>query len=769
MHPRIRYLAFLLLLWSTILAAAGDDFVIRDIRVEGLQRISAGTVFNYLPVKIGDTIDANATPRIIRALYKTGFFKDVHLKREGDVLVVSVTERPAVAKITISGNKDIGTDDLMQALKDIGLAEGRTFNRSVLDRIEQELERQYFSRGKYGVKITSTVSPLERNRVSIEIKIVEGAPARIKQIHIIGNKAFSEEDLLDQFQLGTPGWFSWFSSRDKYSKEKLSGDLERLRSFYLDRGYIDFNIESTQVSITPDKKDIYITIVISEGDVYTIKDIQLAGKLVLEPKSFFPLIHLSRGEIFSRKRVTESADRVNKLLGEHGYAFANVNAIPEIDKEKREVTVTFFVDPGKRVYVRRINMAGNTKTRDVVLRREMRQMESAWFSTKDLRKSRERLERLGYFDEVNVKTRPVPGSPDEIDIDINVKEKPSGVLTAGIGYSQSQGLILNTNITQNNFFGTGKRVSFGFDNSSSNTLYRLGYHNPYYTIDGISRGFEFSYRKTNFDKLATADYATDTGIAAVNFGWPVTDIDRFSFGLNYRYTNFKPGTSVAAQEFADENGNRFNDFLVRLGWSRDSRNRALFPTRGGYQNLSLEASIPWSDLDFYKVRYRHYRYLPLTRDLTFKLGLDLGYGEGYGDTDSLPFFENYFAGGPRSVRGFKANSLGPTESAGNSNTIGGNLKVGGNLELIFPPPMDDFKKTMRVSAFFDIGNVFAVGNSKNSYGNQGFDAGNLRYSVGLSATWISPVGALTLSYAEPLNDEEFDDIEKFQFSLGTTF
>ncbi|HIP52549.1 MAG TPA: outer membrane protein assembly factor BamA, partial [Chromatiales bacterium] len=368
----------------------------------------------------------------------------------------------------------------------------------------------------------------------------------------------------------------------------------------------------------------------------------------------------------------------------------------------------------------------------------------------------------------NVETTPVPGSPDEIDINLKVKEKPSGMLTAGVGYSQSQGFIFNTNVTQNNFFGTGKRVSFGFNNSDSNTLYRLGYHNPYYTIDGISRGFEFSYRETDFDELSTADYTTDTGVAAINFGWPLTEIDRFSFGLNYRYTKFKPGTSQLAKDFADQNGDRFDDFLLKLGWTRDSRNRALFPTRGGYQNLRLEASIPLSDLEFYKLRYRHQRYLPLSEDLTLKLGVNLGYGEGYGKTDSLPFFENYFAGGPRSVRGFKANSLGPRESSGDSDPVGGNLKVAGNIELIFPPPMEDFRKTMRISAFFDIGNVFAIGNS-NSFGNQGFEASDLRYSVGLSATWMSPLGALTFSFAEPLNDEEFDDLEKFQFSLGTTF
>ncbi len=520
-------------------ASMADNFVIDDIRVEGLQRISAGTVFNYLPIKIGQEIEEVETGSVIRALYKTGFFKDVRLERDGGVLVIFVNERPAIAKIDIEGNKSLETEALLLGLKDIGLAEGRVFNRSILDKIEQELQRQYFNRGKYAVKLDSLVTPLERNRVAVNIDITEGLTAKIKKINIIGNESFDEDDLLDEFTLSTSGFFSSFTKDDQYSKQKLSGDLEKLRSYYLDQGYINFKIVSTQVSITPDKLDIYVTVNLSEGDVYTISDIKLAGDLVVPKEEFFPMIHLKRGEVFSRKAVVGSADRITGLLSDNGYAFANVNSIPEVDEEKQQVAITYFVDPGKRVYVRRINMRGNSDTRDEVLRREMRQMEAAWFSGEKVRQSRERLQRLGYFDEVNVETPAVPGSTDQVDVNIAVTEQPMGNLMAGVGFSQSSGFVFSTSITQNNFLGTGKRVSFAFDNSDSNTHYRLGYTNPYYTVDGISRGFNLSYRKSDFDAVDTAKYLTDTGVAGVNFGVPITDTDRVNFSFDLVSTTYK--------------------------------------------------------------------------------------------------------------------------------------------------------------------------------------------------------------------------------------
>ncbi len=525
---------FAALLLSLPFSVRSEAFQVVDIRVEGLQRIAAGTVFNYLPVQIGDVVSDNITADVIRTLYGTGFFNDVTVEREGDVLVIVVRERPAVAEITLVGNKSLDTEVLKEGLAEVGLAEGRVFDPSILDRIEQELQRQYFGSGKYGVGIESTVSPLERNRVAVRIEINEGLTARLKQINIIGNQAFTEKELLKQFELGKTNWLSFYSKNDQYAKQKLAGDLESLRSFYLDRGYIEFQITSTQVTISPDKKDMYVTIAVDEGDVFRVSDIQLAGEPSVPAEQLFPLIQMRRGEVFSRKAATESADRVSSLLGNEGYAFANVNAVPEIDNENKTVAVTFFIDPGKRVYVRRINMKGNTRTRDEVLRREMRQLETAWFSTALVKRSRERLQRLGYFDDVNIETPAVPGSADQVDVDVTVKEKPSGNLMAGIGFSQSDGIIFNTSISQSNFLGTGKRVGFAFNTSRTNQFYQLAYTNPYYTIDGISRGFDLSYRTTDFDQLIGADYSTDVGRAAMNFGLPISDTSRAGLGCTTR-------------------------------------------------------------------------------------------------------------------------------------------------------------------------------------------------------------------------------------------
>ncbi len=766
--PTIKRIALGLMFMT--LAVAADATPIADIRVEGLQRIAAGTVFNYLPVKVGDELQPEDSAKIIRALYQTGFFDDVVLEQDDAVLVIRVNERPAIGKIDIEGNKDLETEDLLQALKDIGLSEGRVFNRSVLDRIEQELRRQYFSQGKYAMTLESKVIPLERNRVALKIEISEGVSARIKQINIIGNDSFDEDDLLDSFELGTSTWHSALSKNDRYSKQKLSGDLETLRSFYLDRGFINFDIESTQVSITPDKKDIFITIVLNEGEVFTVSDIKLAGDLVVDKEELFPLVHIRRGDTFSRKVVTASSERISTLLGDSGYAFANVNSIPEIDKDSRQVSLTFFVDPGKRVYVRRINIRGNTKTRDVVLRREMRQMEAAWFSSSQVRHSRERLQRLGYFDEVNIETPAVAGSADEVDVNVAVKEKSSGVIAAGIGYSQSDGIIFNSSISQNNFLGTGKRVSFAINTSSSNTHYQLAYTNPYYTVDGISRGFNLSYRKTDFDELNSLDYLTNVGEASVNFGLPISDTGRVGLEMALVKTEFRAGDSIIAEEFEDQYGSDFLDFRLTGTWQDDTRDSSIFPRRGALQRLTAMASIPGSDLVFYRLGYRHDRYIPIWGDFILRLNGDVGYGDGLGDTEILPFFENFFAGGPRSIRGFEQNTLGPRETANvHSDPIGGNLKLAGNVEMIFPTFLSgQFEKTTRFSAFFDVGNVWLT------YGPEdresiGFDLNDLRYSVGLAASWLSPLGALSVSIAYPLNEKEGDRVENFQFSFGSTF
>ncbi len=774
-NKRLLTLIILAIFWLPAIVVA-DMFVIKDIRVEGLQRISAGTVFNHIPVKIGERIQSEQSSSIIRELYKTGFFKNVRLEREDDVLIVFVQERPAIAQIGITGNDSMETEQLLMSLKDIGLAEGRVFNNSVLDRIERELRRQYFSNGKYGVKLESTVTPLERNRVAVDIAIKEGSAARIKRINIVGNTSFEEEDLLDSFKLGTSNMLSRITKNNQYSKQKLSADLETLRSYYLDRGYINFKVNSTQVSISPDKSDIYITINITEGDVYTINDIKLAGRMAVPKEQIFPLIHLSRGTIFSRKDVVDSADRINSLLGKNGYAFANVNSIPEINEEKKTVAVTYFVDPGKRVYVRNVNFRGNSNTRDEVLRREMRQMESAWFSSEQVKLSKERLQRLGYFDSVTIETPAVPGSTDQVDVNVTVKEKQTGNIMAGIGWSKSDGIMFNSSISQNNFLGTGKRVIFAFNNSDSQRHYQVGYTNPYYTVDGISRGFDLMYKQTDFADIDTAKYKTDVASAGVNFGIPLNEYDRVRFDFKVVGTTFEAGGGASKEVigFITEDDNVTNreaanfrsadkdfvDFQIGVSWSSDSRDSSLFPSRGGVQRLSAEMTVPGSDLEYYKVSYSHKRYFPLSESLTLSLNGDIGYGDGYGDTGKLPFFKNYFGGGVKTVRGYKDYSLGPRDSL--NDPLGGNMKLFGSMEVTFPDPLGLAPETVRLGAFVDVGNVYDTDDDS-------VDIGDLRYSTGLSLKWLSPMGPLGFVVALPLNDESDDDTENFQFTFGTAF
>jgi outer membrane protein insertion porin family len=766
--PSLFHLSSSLLLAGMLFSQLASAFVVEDIQVEGLQRISAGTVFNYLPVKTGDEVNSGNSSKIIRALHKTGFFQEIRLEQQGNVLIVFVHERPAIAEINISGNKDLDTDLLMGGLKDVGLAEGRVFKRALLEQVEQELNRQYFSRGKYGVQIKSTVTPLERNRVGVDIEISEGLTARIKKINIIGNQAVDDDDLLDELELGVPAWYAIFSSRDKYSKQALAGDLETLRSYYLDRGYIDFKIESTQVSITPDKKDIYITIAVHEGDIFTLSDIKLAGELELPQEELFPLIHLRRGGIFSRKRLTASADRLNSKYSDAGYAFANVNSIPDIDRENRTVAITFFVDPGKRVYVRYINISGNSTTRDEVLRREMRQMESAWFSGESTRLSRERLQRLGYFNDVNIETPAVPGANDLVDIDLSVTEAASGSLSAGIGYSETQGVLFNASISQNNFLGTGKQVSAGFDTSDATKKISFAYTNPYYTIDGISQGYELSYRKTDYSELNVSSYSTDVGRLGVNFGIPVTEYDRLKFSLAYEHTTFFLGSSPSDQvkafcpeDFCTKGGKKFSDYEVVGSWIHDTRDRAIFPIRGGRQVFTTEINIPGSDLQYYRLTYRNSHYFPLTSNVTLKLNGELGYGSSYGDSDEMPFFKNFYAGGIGSVRGFDENSLGPKDS--DDDALGANARIVGQMELLFPIFGDDFKDTVRAGLFLDAGNVFDVA------GGEEVVWDSFRVSTGLMLSWYSPVGALSFSLGYPLKEEKGDDTNSLQFRIGSGF
>ena len=742
-------------------AQAFQPFVVEDIRVEGLQRIAAGTVFNYLPVKVGDSMDEAGSVAAVKALFKSGFFNDVRLEQDGNVLVVFVTERAAISSIEIRGNEDLDNDALLEGLEQIGLAEGRVFDRSLLEKVEQELRRQYFSSGKYAVKIKTTVTPLERNRVGILIDIAEGKVARIKQINIIGNEVFPDKELLEQFSLTTPTFFSRFTKSDQYSKQALAADLEILRTYYLDRGYLKFQISSTQVSITPNKKDIYITINLIENDQYKIKIVTLSGDLVVPAEEIFPLIDINPGDIFSRKKVTGAVDMVSSLLGNQGYAFANVNTVPELDDENHEVSLGFFVDPGHRVYVRRINIAGNTNTRDEVLRRELRQMEGGWFSAEQVDRSRARINRLGYFEDVNVETQTVPGTTDQLDVNYSVKETSSGSVTAGLGFSQSSGLLFNASVSQDNFLGSGKRVSFTFNNSETSSLYSFAYTNPYWTVDGVSRGFGAFYRKTDAEEANLSDYNTDTRGLDVNFGIPINEFDRFRFSLGYQGLDLKTNiySPLEVNAFVLKHGNSFDDAVFNASWTHDSRNSALFTDSGGTQNLSLEFTAPGSGLEYYKLNYEQQRYIPLTRELTLGLKGRLGYGDGYGDYDELPFFENYFAGGVRSVRGFRDNTLGPR--ATDTDPLGGEFLTVFNAEVFFPIPFLDDSSGMRLSAFFDIGNVFESFDT--------FEADDLRYSVGLAGLWVSPLGPLSVSLGVPLNDEEEDEVQKFQFTVGSFF
>lgn len=742
-------------------AAAADAFLVRDIRLEGLQRITAGTVFNYLPIKVGDTVDGTRTAAALRALFGTGFFRDVRLERDGETLVVSVIERPSIGSIEFSGNEDLKTEDLLASLEQGGFAQGRVFNRSTFDQVKQELHRTYFAAGKYGARITGTVTPLERNRVAVRFDIREGVVARIRQINIVGNTAFGDDDLLDDFELGTTGFFSFITRSDRYSRPKLAADLETLRSFYLDQGFINFNIDSTQVSISPDKTDVYITINITEGGRFLVRDVYLEGALIVPEEELFDLVTVVQGGVFSRKDVTETARRIGDRLGNEGYSFANVNAVPEIDDAENRVDLTFFVDPGNRVYVRRINFKGNAKTRDEVLRREMRQMESGWISTEAIERSRVRLNRLGFFESVSVETPAVPGASDQVDVDFTVVERPSGNLLLGLGYSSSEGPVFDISLTDENIFGSGNRLSASFDTSDVSRDISVSWLNPYWNVDGVSRGIDAYIRRTDASEANLADYDLDRIGTGMTFGVPVSESTRVNVGFNIERTEFRLGASPSEElmRFHTDSGGRFLTLLVTGAWAKDTRNSRFLPTSGSLSRLSAELAAPGSELTYYKLFARHQRLFPLPNDFAFMLEGEVAYGDGYGGTDELPLTENFFAGGLRSVRGFRANTLGPRDSL--DEPLGGNLKTVGTAELILPLPFAKDSNTFRITAFLDAGNVYGP--------DEDFDFDTLRFSTGLAGVWLSPVGPMTMSIARPLRSETGDRTQGFQLTLGTSF
>jgi len=746
------------LIWQS--AWAFDPFVVRDIRVEGIQRIEAGTIFNYLPVKVGETFTEERASQAIRALFATGFFQDVRIEVERDVLVVVVQERPAIASIAFSGMKEFEPEAVRKSLREANFQEGRIFDRALLEAAEQEIKRQYLAKGKYGVTVTTTVTPLERNRVAVNFAVDEGEVAKIRQINIVGNRSFTERELLDLFVLRTPGWLTWYTKNDQYSRQKLQGDLESLRSWYLNRGYLDFSIESTQVSITPDRRDIYITINISEGEKYTVSEVRLGGELIVPEEELRRLIDIKPGEPFSRERLNETSKKITDRLGNDGYAFANANAVPDVDRDKRTVAFTIMIDPGRRVYVRRINVVGNTRTRDEVVRREMRQLEGAFYDAEKLRISKQRVDRTDFFSEVDIQTPPVPGSTDQVDVTVRVKEKSTGAILVGLGFSNIERLVLQGSVSQTNFLGSGNTVSAGFNTGRINQNILLSYTNPYYTVDGLSRGFDLYKRRVNSAVLAVGGYSTDTLGGGVRFGYPIGEFESISFGLSAESTELTldPSSPPRLLNFQSQFGSKYVSLISNIGIGRDTRDSAIWTTRGVVQRANFEVT-PAGDLNYYRISAEHNWYYPLSRNFTMLLRGEIAAGDGFGDKP-LPFFKNYYAGGIGTVRGYRAAGIGPRDPFDDS-AIGGNKRLIGSAELLFPMPGTGLDRSLRMGAFVDVGQVYAA--------DQKLTVSDMRYSTGLSLLWVSPVGPLRISYAVPLQQKPGDRIQRGQFTLGTTF
>ena len=864
-----------------------DSFIVEDIQVRGLQRVSADTVFAAIPVKAGALVTSPQLQESVRALFSTGLFADIQLGREGNVLVVSVKERPAILSLSVVGNKIIPTEQLLKILKDNGIAEGQIFKHATLAAIVRDLRQQYSSQGRYAAQVIVSVDTLQRNQVTINIDIDEGQVAKIKHINIVGNQIFDNEDLTELFELKTSGWWSWVSGDDKYAKEKLAGDLERLKSFYLDRGYLQFSIDSTQVSLSPDKQTVFITINVTEGEVFTVDELVLAGNLVIDESIIRDLILLREGQTFSQLMMTSTQDRISKRLGNEGYSFAKVQGFTDLDKINNTVKVTFFIDPGRRAYVRRISFRGNQGTADHVLRREMRQMEGAPFSTDKLELSKVRLERLGFFSRVEMQTREVPGTDDQLDIEFTVEEQPSGNINASIGFSQDSGINLGVGVEQDNWFGTGNRVGFSINRSRSQKSYNFNYTDPYFTADGVSRGIGLFFRERDFDELDISNYTTDTFGASVNFGYPISEVSRVSMGFSFENIKIKTG-ATAVQEifgsprtrsgvtdffveenyndyaspiinsvddnnndfldeeddyrgqapittdrtqlqplnnsllvdspdgFIDENGDTFDTLKLNLGWSNSTLNRRVFATEGYSQRIDFEATLPASDIEFYKLTYNGQLFQPLTDSLTLRLRTKVGYGSSYGGTSRLPFFENFFAGGIGSVRGFKPNSLGPKSTSASNypavpvfkeggdtdgdgvidsddqiefvyivdpsdpsqlftydetdiDTFGGNMLFEAGAEIVFPLPFVEDQRSVRASLFIDAGNIFDTQCGVMQQNCDDFDISKLSAAAGLGIQWLSGFGPLTFSIAKPIKEQPFDRDQVFEFSLGRVF
>ncbi len=810
--------------------SAFEPFTVSDIRVDGLQRISAGTVFSYLPVERGDLLDRSRSTEAIRALFKTGFFSDVKFDRQGDVLVVTVVERPAINTLKLEGNKELKTDDLMKGLKSIGLSEGETYNPLNLDRVTQELTRQYNNRGKYGVTISPTITPLDRNRVDVTIKIAEGKPARIRDINIVGNTLFSDASIRHNWESSTSNWLSWYKRDDQYSREKVSGDLEKLSNYYLDRGYVDFNMESAQIAISPSLRDMYVTANITEGEKYKVSDVKVSGDTVLPQEQVEKMVALHKGDVFSRALVEFTTNAIATVLGNIGYAFAEVEPVPEINRTDHTVAINFVVKPGPRVTVRRIVFKGNTATNDEVLRREIRQFEGAWYSQAMIDRSKIRLQRTGFFETVEIETPEVPGHKDQVDVVYTVKERNAGSFVFGIGYSQNAGVVTSIQLSQNNFLGTGNRFQIGLQNNSYSKSINFSWVDPYFTDDGVSVGYNFSYSDYSQSTTTTARYGSGNAAAEAIFGIPLSENTSITAALGiYRnqVTTYDGSTPPSVIEYLDKTlggraptgGQTFpsgdddlnpatpstnddadpatldpvtttpdyirqwtiNAWTMRLGYQVDTRNDYLLPSRGMLNRVQAEVALPGSDLEYYRLNYDFEYYRPLGDWLIMKAGLSLGYGDAYGATSNaqcrvfnatgvllypvqtaacgLPFYKNFYAGGPGSVRGFTANTLGPTTTYGGYSRlqpIGGPIKTTGTFEFFFPRLLSG--PGTRISAFVDYGNVFARTGD--------FSLSTFRVTTGLALQWQSPVGPISISYALPIRKEVGDEIERLQFTFG---
>jgi len=801
-----------------------EAFTVSEIRVEGLQRISAGTVYSYLPIEKGEAMSESQSAAAIRALYKTGFFTDVKLERQGDILVITVKERPAINSVKLVGNKDIKSEELEKGLKNVGVSEGETFNPLNLDRVTQELNRQYNNRGKYNAQVVPEVNVLDRNRVDITLKITEGKATKIRDINLVGNEKFSDAELRESWESGTSNWLSWYRRDDQYSREKLSGDLEKLSNFYLDRGYADFNIESTQVAVSPDRKDIFLSANMAEGDIYKVSSVRISGDTVLPVEELNKLLLVKEGDTFSRARLEFTSDGITSTLGNIGYAFAKVDPVPDINRESKTIGINFVVEPGPRVQVRRIRYSGNVRTSDEVLRREMRQFEGSWYSQAALDRSKIRLQRLGYFESVDVETPEVAGRPDQVDVVISVKERNSGSFVFGLGYQGVYGLTTNVQLNENNFLGTGNRIGVTLQTNTYSNRISFNYFDPYFTDDGISVGYNFNYSDNNQSSNSSSDsaltrYNGKIASGEATFGIPLTETDTVQFALGidrnqvtttdgsggngtpYTLTNYLVSTLGDRERgpclTGDFDSNpvtpdttscgtsrlwNINAWRMRASWSRDSRNDYLLPSRGTYHRLGAEVVLPGSDLEYYKLQYQFEHYKPMGSWLVLKLSTDIGYGDSYGKTGEflcsdydvsgtailgterkcgLPFFQHFYAGGPNSVRGFEQNSLGPiVNNSSIRQPLGGGLKTVGSVELLFPKLFSKSRGT-RLAAFLDFGNVYSTPSA--------FDASELRASAGISLQWQAPVGPISISYSLPLRSEEGDKIERLQFSFGQQF